>query len=160
MSEAKPWILLTLGVVVFLSAIWIYDRVAGASHDVRETLTTPPQRLGVEPFQEGPLLFSRCSTRALSMLSAPQNDAESEDADPGGGSDDTVQPLASYESDLLEALERSPVDPTEIRRLLTAAACEGHDEQALYQETLRRFVGARPYLVPTIPPWARVAPLA
>ena len=160
MSEAKPWILLTLGVVVFLSAIWIYDRVAVRSHDVRETLTTPPQRLGVEPFQEGPLLFSRCSTRALSMLSAPKMTPSRKMPTlavvpmiPFSRSRHTNQTCSRLWSD------RRLTRPKSVR-LLTAAACEGHDEQALYQETLRRFVGARPYLAPTIPPWARVAPLA
>jgi hypothetical protein len=60
--------------------------------------------------------------------------------------------------DLSVSLGRSPIDPEEVRRLLTRAARSGLDWEGLYDEAVRSELGSRPFRAPSIPPAWRVAP--
>lgn len=60
--------------------------------------------------------------------------------------------------DLSMALGRTPIDPEEVRRLLTKAARAGLDWYELYEEAVRSELGSRPFKAPAIPPTWRVAP--
>jgi hypothetical protein len=61
-------------------------------------------------------------------------------------------------SDLAEALTRTPVDPEEVRRHLSAAVRLGMDWTALFNQLVADELRQRPFRAPCIPPAKRVAP--
>ncbi len=83
--EATPWITLILGVLGFLGAVWLYDRIASA-------LASRP-RIDDDP---SPGRSITGAAFALQQIFDPgiehviraENDLEEDDADPGGGGDD------------------------------------------------------------------------
>lgn len=77
---------------------------------------------------------------------------EEEDDNGLGGDADAIR------SDLAEALTRTPVDPEEIRRHLSAAARLGMDWMALFDQVVSDELRQRPFRAPCIPPAKRVAP--
>jgi hypothetical protein len=77
---------------------------------------------------------------------------EDEDDDGLGEDEEAVR------SDLAEALGRSPVDPEEVRRHLSAAARAGLDWRALYEQAVNDELRERPFRAPSMPPTRRVAP--
>ena len=77
---------------------------------------------------------------------------EVDDDDGLGGDAEAIR------SDLAEALTRTPVDPEEIRRHLSAAARMGVDWMALFNDVIRNELRQRPFRAPSIPPLKRVAP--
>jgi hypothetical protein len=78
---------------------------------------------------------------------------EAED-DEGLGGDE----VDAIRSDLALALSRSPVDPEEVRRHLSAAARAGMDWKALFEQASAKELSERPYRAPSLPPAYRVAP--
>ena len=77
---------------------------------------------------------------------------EEEDDEGLGGDEDAIR------SDLAQALSRSPVDPEEVRRHLSAAARAGMDWKALFEQSAADELSKRPYRAPSLPPAYRVAP--
>jgi hypothetical protein len=78
---------------------------------------------------------------------------EEEDDDGLGSGDEEV-----IRSDLAQALSRSPVDPEEVRRHLSAAARAGMDWREVFAEATANELRERPYRAPSLPPAYRVAP--
>ncbi len=66
--------------------------------------------------------------------------------------------IEAIRDDLSVSLGRSPIDPEEVRRLLTSAARSGLEWEELYNEAVRTELGSRPFRAPSIPPAWRVAP--
>jgi hypothetical protein len=77
---------------------------------------------------------------------------EEEDDEGLGGDEEAIG------SDLALALSRSPVDPEEVRRHLSAAARAGMDWKAVFEQAAADELRERPYRAPAIPPSYRVAP--
>jgi hypothetical protein len=77
---------------------------------------------------------------------------EEEDDEGLGGDEEAIR------SDLALALSRSPVDPEEVRRHLSAAARAGMDWQALFEQAAADELRERPFRAPSLPPPYRVAP--
>ena len=77
---------------------------------------------------------------------------EEEDDDGLGGDESAIR------SDLALALSRSPVDPEEVRRHLSAAARAGMDWKALFEQAAADELRERPFRAPSLPPAYRVAP--
>jgi hypothetical protein len=59
---------------------------------------------------------------------------------------------------MAEALSRTPVDPEEVRRHLSAAARLGMNWKALFDQVVSDELRERPFRAPSIPPAKRVAP--
>jgi hypothetical protein len=76
-----------------------------------------------------------------------------EEDDKGLGGDE-----AAIRFDLAEALSRTPVDPEEVRRHLSAAVRLGMDWKALFDQVVSDELRERPFRAPSIPPANRVAP--
>jgi hypothetical protein len=87
------------------------------------------------------------------LLQAQNVEQKEEDDDDGQGAD-----LEAIRSDLADALRRTPVDPEEVRRHLTAAARAGMDWNAVFEQAVRDELRERPFRVPYLPPARRVAP--
>jgi hypothetical protein len=87
------------------------------------------------------------------VFEAQNVEQKEEDDDDGLGEGE-----ASIRSDLAEALGRSPVDPEEVRRHLSAAARSGLDWRALYEQAVGDELRDRPFRAPSMPPARRVAP--
>jgi hypothetical protein len=66
--------------------------------------------------------------------------------------------LASVRQDLSTCLGHTPIDPEEVRRLLTRASRAGLDWRELYEEAVHSELASRPFRAPSIPPVWRVAP--
>ena len=64
----------------------------------------------------------------------------------------------SIREDLTASLGRTPIDPEEVRGLLTRAARSGLDWEEMYDAAVRSELGSRPFMAPSIPPACRVAP--
>jgi hypothetical protein len=168
MSEAKPWIMLVLGVLGFLLAVWIYDRVASAIASRPRDADDATARARAPDTERAKRRRHVASGTAFALQQVfdpgiehvirAERDAEAEVADPGGTGDEPEASIESHRSDLLAALDRTPIDPEELRRLLTSAAREGLDWRTLYDESVRLMLADRPYLAPNIPPPSRVAP--
>jgi hypothetical protein len=77
---------------------------------------------------------------------------EEEDDKGLGGGEEAIR------SDLAEALSRTPVDPEEVRRHLSAAVRLGIDWKALFDLVASEELQERPFRAPSIPPAKRVAP--
>jgi hypothetical protein len=77
---------------------------------------------------------------------------EDEDDEGLGGDENAIR------SDLALALSRSPVDPEEVRRHLSAAARAGMDWKALFEQAAADELRERPFRAPYLPPAYRVAP--
>jgi hypothetical protein len=77
---------------------------------------------------------------------------EEEDDEGLGGDEEAIR------SDLAQALSRSPVDPEEVRRHLSAATRAGMDWKALFEQAAADELRERPYRAPFLPPAYRVAP--
>jgi len=87
------------------------------------------------------------------VFQAQNVEQREEDDDAGQGDDgETVR------SDLAEALSRTPVDPEEVRRHLTAAMRLGLDWKPLFEQALADELRERPFRAPSMPPARRVAP--
>ena len=83
-----------------------------------------------------------------------QNVEQKQEADDEGlGGDE-----AAIRSDLAEALGRTPIDHDEVRRHLSAAARNGMDWKALFDQAVGDELRERPFRAPCIPPAKRVAP--
>jgi len=83
-----------------------------------------------------------------------QNVEQKEDEDDEGlGGDEGL-----IRSDLALALSRSPVDPEEVRRHLSAAARAGMDWKAVFEQATADELRERPFRAPSLPPAYRVAP--
>jgi hypothetical protein len=65
---------------------------------------------------------------------------------------------ASVRSSLTEAMSRTPIDPEEIRRHLSAAVRLGMDWKALFDQAVENELRERPFRAPSIPPAKQVAP--
>jgi hypothetical protein len=87
------------------------------------------------------------------VFQAQNVEQKEEEDDQGLGGDDEA-----IESDLAEALSRTPVDPEEVRRHLSAAARTGLDWRALFDRVVAEELRQRPFRAPSIPPARRVAP--
>ena len=85
-------------------------------------------------------------------------DARAEEADPSGGNDDEPPSPDTVLAEVIEVLNRAPVDVEEVRRRLTDASREGFDWRSIYEEAVVAVRAERPYLSPGIPPVSRVAP--
>jgi hypothetical protein len=83
-----------------------------------------------------------------------ENVEQVEEDDPEADGDDA----GAIRDDLSASLGRSPIDPEEVRRLLTRAARSGLDWEGLYDEAVRSELGSRPFRAPSIPPAWKVAP--
>jgi len=77
---------------------------------------------------------------------------ENEDDEGLGGDEGLIR------SDLALALGRSPVDPEEVRRHLSAAARAGMDWKAVFEQAAADELRDRPFRAPSLPPAYRVAP--
>ena len=85
-------------------------------------------------------------------------DARAEEADPSGGNDDEPPSPDTVLAEVIDVLNRAPVDVEEVRRRLTDASREGFDWRSIYEEAVVAVRAERPYLSPGIPPVSRVAP--
>jgi hypothetical protein len=85
-----------------------------------------------------------------------QNVENTAEEDLQADGDDT----GAIRDDLSVSLGLSPIDPEEVRRLLTRAARAGLDWEGLYDEAVRCELRSRPFRAPSIPPAWRVAPRA
>jgi F0F1-type ATP synthase assembly protein I len=162
MGGAKPWIMLVLGVLGFLLAVWIYDRLASAiasrPRDVDDAPDTERARRRRHVASGTAFALQQVFDPGIEHVIRAERDAQAEVADPGEGGDEPEASIESYRSDLLAAFDRVPIDPEELRRVLTSAAREGLDWRTLYEESVRLMLADRPYLAPSIPPPTRVAP--
>jgi hypothetical protein len=86
------------------------------------------------------------------VFQAQNVEQKEEEDDEGLGGDEAIS------SDLALALSRSPVDPDEVRRHLSAAARAGMDWKALFEQASAKELSERPYRAPSLPPAYRVAP--
>jgi hypothetical protein len=160
MGEAKPWIWLALGVFAFLLAVWIYDRLAGLIARRSMTPESKAARRIRRATSGAALMLQQAVDPGIEHVIRAEQDAESEEAEPGGGGDDAEPSIELYQSDLMNALAAIPIDPEEVRRILTSAAREGVDWRALYEESTQQILADCPYLAPSIPPLSRVVPRA
>jgi hypothetical protein len=87
------------------------------------------------------------------VFQAQNVEQKEEEDDEGLGGDEGL-----IRSDLALALSRSPVDPEEVRRHLSAAARAGMDWKALFEQATAEELTERPYRAPSLPPAYRVAP--
>lgn len=87
------------------------------------------------------------------IVQAQNVEQKEEEDDAGLGGDEEA-----IRSDLAQALGRSPVDPEEVRRHLSAAARAGIDWKALFEQATTEELTERPYRAPSLPPAYRVAP--
>jgi hypothetical protein len=87
------------------------------------------------------------------IVQAQNVEQKEEEDDEGLGGDE-----AAIRSDLAEALGRTPIDPEEIRRHLSAASHTGLDWRALFEQAVGNELRERPFRAPCIPPARRVAP--
>jgi hypothetical protein len=158
MSEARPWIMLVLGVLGFLLAVWIYDRVASWPREADDAPDTDRARRRRHVASGTAFALQQVFDPGIEHVIRAERDAEAEVADPGEGGDEPEASIESHRSDLLAALNRAPIDPEELRRVLTSAAREGLDWRTLYEESVCLMLADRPYLAPTVPPPGRVAP--
>jgi hypothetical protein len=83
-----------------------------------------------------------------------QNVEQKEEEDDNGLGGD----VEAIRSDLAGALTRTPVDPEEVRRHLSAAARLGIDWKTLFDQVVSDELRERPFRAPSIPPVKRVAP--
>jgi hypothetical protein len=164
MGEAKPWILLVLGVLGFLLAVWVYDRVASL---IASRSTAPDEALDSKSAKRirratsgAALGLQQVFDPGIEHVIRAEQDAESDEADPGGGGDDSGPSIELYQSDLMNALAAIPIDPEEVRRILSSAARERLDWRELYEESTQRILADCPYLAPSVPPVSRVMPRA
>ncbi len=79
-----------------------------------------------------------------------------EDEEAGGGDPPGQVELREL---LEEALGRTPVDPEEVRQVLTQAQDLGLAPRTLFDEVVSAALAARPSLAPHVPIWSRVAPV-
>jgi FtsZ-interacting cell division protein ZipA len=87
------------------------------------------------------------------VVQAQNVEQKAEEDDAGLGGDEEA-----IRSDLALAMSRSPVDPEEVRRHLSAAARAGMDWNALFEQATAEELTERPYRAPSLPPAYRVAP--
>jgi hypothetical protein len=87
------------------------------------------------------------------IFQAQNLEQKDDEEDDGLGVDEAV-----IRSNLAEALGRSPVDPEEVRRHLSAAARSGMNWKVLFEQAVADELSARPYRAPSLPPARRVAP--
>jgi hypothetical protein len=87
------------------------------------------------------------------VFQAQNVEQKEEEDDKGLGGDEEA-----IRSDLAEALSRTPVDPEEVRRHLSAAVRLGIDWKALFDQVASEELRERPFRAPSIPPAKRVAP--
>jgi hypothetical protein len=87
------------------------------------------------------------------VLQSQNVEQKKEEDDKGLGGDEEA-----IRSDLAEALSRTPVDPEEVRRHLSAAVRLGMDWKALFNQVASEEVRERPFRAPSIPPTKCVAP--
>jgi hypothetical protein len=87
------------------------------------------------------------------VFQAQNAEQKEEEDDEGLGGDEEV-----IRSDLALALSRTPVDPEEVRRHLSAAARAGLDWKALFEQATADELRERPFRAPSLPPAYRVAP--
>jgi len=88
-----------------------------------------------------------------SVFQSQNVEQKEEEDDKGLGGDEEA-----IRSDLAEALSRTPVDPEEVRRHLSAAVRLGMDWKALFEQVASVELRERPFRAPSIPPAKRVAP--
>jgi hypothetical protein len=163
--EAGPWVVLGLGLLGFLAAVWVFDRVfpvLAARHRaaVEENEDEDPDRAKARRRAASGAAFAlqQAFDPGVEHVLRAERDARAEEADPAGGDDNDPPTADSFRAELLASLARAPIDPEEVRRVLTAARREGLDWRSLYDEAARASIAERPYLAPTIPPAPRVAP--
>jgi hypothetical protein len=161
MSEATPWILLVLGLIGFLAAVWVFDRIMDAIARRPRPVEEPDSERAkaVRRSTSGAALaFQQVFDPGIEHVIRAERDAEEEEADPGGDGDPPEAVVEILRSDLLVALTRVPLQPEELRKVLAEAQREGLDWRSLYEEAVRATLADRPYLAPAMLPVSRVTP--
>jgi hypothetical protein len=162
-SEARPWVLLGLGLMALVAAVWVFDRVfpalmnrwrpVGGEED--DSSRSKARRRSVSG---AAFALQQVFDPGIEHVIRAEQDAQAEEDDAGDPGDDPAATIDTLLADLAACLGRTPIEPEEIRTLLAEALRQGQDWQALYDEAVRLALDGRPYLAPMIPPAARVAP--
>jgi hypothetical protein len=160
MGEARAWVLLGLGLLGVVAAAWIFDRVMDfrANRPRVEHDDSPQVKQTRRATSGAAFALQQVFDPAVEHVIRAEQDARAEEDDSGRGNGDRGETPGSFQAALGAALMRSPVDLEEVRRVLAAARSAGHDWPALYDEAVHAALSERPYLAPSLPPPARVAP--
>lgn len=120
---------------------------------------TPPTREGIRRAGGNALfLMEEFINPRMEHVFTARDDQVHEDEEPGED-DDCESTSIRLKAEMASALAREPIDPADIRRLLTSAYRAGLDWRALYEHAVRAEAAARPLRALRLPPLARVAPL-
>ena len=159
-GELKPWILLGLGLLGLLAAAWVFDRVmeAVASRPRVEDDDSPQAKRTRRATSGAAFALQQVFDPGIEHVIRAERDAQAEEDDSGSGEGNDADEPGSFLAALMETLKRVPIDPEEVRRVLTAAQRAGCDWRPLYDEAVHDTLAALPSLAPTVPPTARVAP--
>lgn len=159
-GELKPWILLGLGLLGLLAAAWVFDRVMEAvtSRPRVEDDDSPQAKRTRRATSGAAFALQQVFDPGIEHVIRAERDAQAEEDDSGSGEGDDADEPGSFLAALRETLERAPIDPEEVRRVLTAARRVGCDWRSLYDDATRAALAERPYLAPSLPPEARVTP--
>ncbi len=135
---------LTIGATVIVTLFRRMERKAVPGKE-RTRRATGNALLGLQGFIEP-------SVEHVFQAQNVEQKEEDDDEGLGSGDEEVIR------SDLALAFRRSPVDPEEVRRHLSAAARAGMDWKALFEQASVDELRERPYRAPSLPPAYRVAP--
>jgi hypothetical protein len=135
--------MIALGVIALATLLGRMERRVAPGKE-RTRRATGNALLGLQQFVQPSVEY------VFQSQNAEQKD---EEEDEGLGGDEQA-----IRSDLGQALGRSPVDPEEVRRHLSAAARAGMDWKALFEQAVADELRERPFRAPSLPPDYRVAP--
>jgi hypothetical protein len=154
--ELRIWAITVFALLALVLAMWAAERLIwAAGRSMRAE--NPRGKVSRRATAGAAFALQQIFEPGTEHVVRAEHDQPSDDDD-SAGEGDRATPVDTLLADLRARLAESPIDSEAVRRVLVTAERDGHDPRALFEAAVRDELAARPYRVPLIPPWSRVAP--